>query len=163
MRRERGVGNAGGGQEGGGVAGGEPGEGGHEAEIHGPIGRQRMADLARQRRQRATRRAVGRGGVARGGGLGSGVARGRGRGGRVGRGRGRGTGLADPTASMGERFDQADTDYDLGVEGVGMNVNMSEWAMVMEELDNIQCEETNTALKQATIQSLWEKKGLESG
>lgn len=64
---------------------------------------------------------------------------------------------------MGERFDQADTDYDLGVEGVAMNVNMSEWAMVMEELDNIQCEETNRALKLATIQSLWEKKGSESG
>lgn len=159
VRRGRGARNREGGQEVGGVAGGEPGEGGHEAEIHGPIGRQRMADLARQRRQRASRRAASRGGVAQGGGRGSGVARGRGRGGG---GRGSGTGLADPNASMGERFDQADTDYDLGVEGVGMNVLMSDWTMVMEELDNIQCEETNRALKQATILSLWEKKGLES-
>ena len=44
-----------------------------------------------------------------------------------------------------------------------MRVDVADWAMVLRALGIIESGETNVALKEATIQSLWEKKGLESG
>ena len=81
----------------------------------------------------------------------------------MGRGKGRGRALegAGTLPSVGQRFDQADDEHDCGAEGVGMRVDMSDWAMVMEALEHIQCEEVNRVLKQKTIEALWELKGLE--
>ena len=42
-----------------------------------------------------------------------------------------------------------------------MRVDISDWAKVMEALEHIQCEQTNRLVKAKTIESLWEKKGLE--
>ena len=44
-----------------------------------------------------------------------------------------------------------------------MRVDVADWAMMLRALGIIESGETNVALKQATIESLWEKKGLESG
>ena len=80
-----------------------------------------------------------------------------------GRGRGRGSGVEGVQPSVAERYDQADEDHDCDAEEVNMRVDVADWAMVLQTLGIIECGETNSALKHATIEGLMEKKGLESG
>ena len=57
----------------------------------------------------------------------------------------------------------ADADHDTDNHDGLMRVDLSDWAMVLEALEHIQCQETNRLLKEKTVESLWEKRGLEGG
>ena len=65
--------------------------------------------------------------------------------------------------TVAERYDQADAEHDTGYPEGLMSVDISDWAMVMEALEHIQCQQTNRLLKDKTVESLWEKKGLDRG
>ena len=65
----------------------------------------------------------------------------RARGGGVDTRRGRG-GLPPDRRTVAERYDQADAEHDtVNTDGL-MRVDISDWAMVMEALENIQYQET---------------------